>query len=32
MDIIDNDPLLEKEENKSLRKLVDEKFKNRIEI
>ena len=32
MEIIDNDPLLEKEENKPLRKLVDEKFKDRIEI
>ena len=32
MDIIDHDPLLEKEKNKSLKKLVDEKFKNRIEI
>ena len=32
MDIIDRDPLLEKEENKPLRKLVDEKFKDRIEI
>ncbi len=32
MEIIDHDPLLEKEENKALRKLVDEKFKDRIEI
>ena len=32
MEIIDRDPFLEKEENKLLRKLVDEKFKNRIEI
>ena len=32
MEIIDSDPFLEKEENKLLRKLVDEKFKNRIEI
>ena len=32
MEIIDNDPFLEKDENKLLRKLVDEKFKNRIEI
>lgn len=32
MEIIDKDPFLEKEENKLLRKLVDEKFKNRIEI
>ena len=30
--IIDKDPFLEKEENKALKKLVDEKFKNRIEI
>lgn len=30
--IIDKDPLLEKKENEILRKLVDEKFKNRIEI
>ncbi|MBQ7410902.1 MAG: ATP-dependent DNA helicase RecG [Clostridia bacterium] len=32
MEIIDHDPLLEKEENQPLRKLVDEKFKDRIEI
>lgn len=32
IEIIDKDPLLEKEENRLLRKLVDEKFKNRIEI
>ncbi len=32
MEIMDKDPMLEKEENKTLRKLVDEKFKNRIEI
>ena len=32
MEIIDKDPLLEKEENKLLNKLVDEKFKDRIEI
>ena len=32
MEIIDNDPLLEKEENRLLRKLVDEKFKDRMEI
>lgn len=32
MEIIDKDPLLEKKENKPLRKLVDEKFKDRIEI
>lgn len=30
--IIDRDPKLEKEENKLLRKVVDEKFGNRIEI
>lgn len=32
MEIIDKDPTLEKPENVLLRKLVDEKFKNRIEI
>lgn len=32
LEIIDKDPTLEKEENTLLRKLVDEKFKNRIEI
>lgn len=32
MEIIDKDPLLEDKENVLLRKLVDEKFKNRIEI
>jgi ATP-dependent DNA helicase RecG len=32
MEIIDKDPLLEKEENEPLRKLVDAKFKDRIEI
>ena len=32
MEIIDKDPLLEKEENRLLRKSVDEKFKDRIEI
>lgn len=32
IEIIDKDPLLEKEENKPLKKLVDEKFKDRIEI
>lgn len=32
MEIIDKDPLLESEKNKPLRKLVDEKFKDRIEI
>ncbi len=32
MQIMDDDPLLEKDKNKELRKLVDEKFKNRIEI
>ncbi len=31
-EIIDKDPLLEKEENMLLKKLVDDKFKNRIEI
>ena len=30
--IISKDPLLEKEENTKLKKLVDDKFKNRIEI
>lgn len=30
--IITNDPLLEKKENELLKKLVNEKFKNRIEI
>ena len=32
MEIIDEDPLLEKEKNLPLKKLVDEKFKSRIEI
>lgn len=32
IEIIDKDPTLEKEENVLLRKLVDEKFKDRIEI
>ena len=32
MEIIDNDPLLEKDENRLLKKLVEEKFKDRIEI
>lgn len=32
MKIIDKDPKLEKDENKLLRKVVDEKFGNRIEI
>ncbi len=32
LEIIDKDPLLEKEENKLLKKLVDDKFKDRIEI
>ena len=32
IEIIDKDPTLEKEENLLLRKLVDEKFKDRIEI
>ena len=30
--IIDKDPLLDKDENKILKKMVDEKFKDRIEI
>ena len=30
--IIDKDPFLENAENEKLRKLVDDKFKNRIEI
>ena len=32
IEIIDKDPTLENKENEPLRKLVDEKFKNRIEI
>ena len=32
IEIIDKDPLLESEENKLLKKLVDEKFEDRIEI
>lgn len=32
IEIIDKDPLLEHEENKLLNKLVNEKFKDRIEI
>lgn len=32
MEIIDKDPTLEKKENILLRKIVDEKFKDRIEI
>ena len=32
MEIIDRDPLLECEENRPLRRLVDDKFKDRIEI
>ena len=32
LEIIDKDPLLEKEVNKPLKKLVEDKFKNRIEI
>lgn len=32
LEIIDKDPVLEKKENLSLKKLVDEKFKDRIEI
>ena len=32
MEIIDKDPLLENKENKLLKKLVEDKFKDRIEI
>ena len=32
MKILDNDPNLEKQENKKLRKLIDEKFSGEIEI
>lgn len=32
IEIIDKDPLLENDENKLLNKLVNEKFKDRIEI
>lgn len=32
MEIINKDPLLEKEENKVLQKMIDKKFKERIEI
>ena len=32
IEILDKDPMLEKEENKKIKKLVEEKFKNRIEI
>lgn len=32
IEIIDKDPLLEHEENKLLNSIVEEKFKNRIEI
>ena len=32
LEIIDKDPVLEKKENLPLKKLVDEKFKYRIEI
>ena len=32
MQIISKDPLLEKKENEPLRKLINQKFKNRIEI
>ena len=32
MEIIDEDPTLEKKENVLLKKIVDEKFKDRIEI
>ncbi len=32
IEIINKDPMLEKEQNAPLKKLVDEKFKDRIEI
>lgn len=32
LEIINKDPLLENKENERLKKLVDKKFKNRIEI
>ncbi len=32
MEILQKDPLLEKEENKEFRRLVEKNFKNRIEI
>ena len=32
LQIMDNDPYLEKEENKRLKKMIDNKFKDRIEI
>ena len=32
LEIISQDPLLEKEENKEFRRLVEKNFKNRIEI
>ena len=32
MEIIDNDPLLDKDENRLLKKLVEDKFKDRKEI
>ena len=32
IEVLDKDPLLEKKENILLKKMVDKKFKNRIEI
>jgi ATP-dependent DNA helicase RecG len=32
LEILSKDPLLEKDENKILQKMIDDKFKNRIEI
>ncbi len=32
MEILSNDPLLEKEENKPLQLLIENKFNNRVEI
>ena len=32
MEILEKDPKLEKEENKPLRRLIQDKFKDRIEI
>ena len=32
IEILDKDPMLEKKENKKIKKIVEEKFKNRIEI
>ena len=31
-DIINKDPMLEKEENKELKRMIENKFKDRIEI